>query len=135
MTRSSAARASASTQIPPASRKEPLATLASRVERRVGNVRRALVNGAGKGFASELAASMGWRIERRSRELNGTEKLSIADVAAEIELHLTHGEQEQADAIIAAFIEGLRSSAVPITPGSVIRVFDEGGQLYMRFDR
>jgi len=98
-------------------------------------VRRALASAAGKGFASDLAAAMGWRIERRSRELGGVEKLSLADVVGEIELHLTNGEQEAADSIVAALLEGLRSSAVPITPGSVIRVFDEGGQLFMRFDR
>ena len=135
MTQASARRAPSSTQSSLATRSERLANLASGVGRRVENVRRSLVNGAGRGFASELAATMGWRIERRSRELNGTEKLSLADVTAEIELHLINGEQESADTIIAAFLEGLRSSAVPITPGSVIRVFDDGGQLYMRFDR
>ncbi len=135
MSRSSAAVAAPATQGSLATRKERLATLASRSECRVENVRRALMNAARRGFASDLSAAMGWRIERRSRELGGVEKLSLADVVGEIELHLTNGEQEAADSIIAAFLEGLRSSAVPITPGSVIRVFDEGGQLYMRFDK
>lgn len=124
----------ASTQESLATGKKPVARIADRVESRVGNVRRALVNGAAHGFATELAAEMGWRIERRSRELNSRD-LSLAGVAAEIELHLKRGEQEEADAIIAALVDGLHASAVPITPGSVIRVFDDHGQLYMRFDR
>ena len=135
MTRSSALRRPASTQSSLATRRDRLAGIASRVEPRVENVKRALVNGAGKGFASNLAAAMGWRIERRSREISGVEKLSLADVVAEVELHMSNGEQEEADAILAALTEGLRSSAVPVTPGSVVRVFDEGGQLYMRFER
>lgn len=135
MTASSALTRRESTQESLATRKNPSARLADRVEARVRNVRRALVNGAARGFATSLASEMGWRIERRSRELNGADKLSLAGIAAEIELHLERGEQEEADAIIGALIEGLRSSAVAITPGSVIHVFDEGGQLYMRFGR
>ncbi len=124
-----------STQGSAATRNDRLATLASRVEDRVNGVCRALVNVAGKGFASKLSEVMRWRIERRSRELNGVEKLSLADVVAEIELHLVNDDQDAANAIMAALVDGLCSASVPVTPGSVVRVFDEGGQLYMRFDR
>jgi len=130
-----ASRAASGPESRSASRSELLAKVASRSGVRVENVRRALVRAAGKGFASDLAAAMGWRIERRSRELGGVEKLSLADVVGEIELHLTNGDPAAADSIIAALLEGLRSSTVAITPGSVIRVFDQAGQLFMRFDQ
>lgn len=98
-------------------------------------VRRILVNTASRGFASDLAAAMGWRVERRSRELAGVEKLSLADVVAEIELHKSNGEEAQAEAILAALLDGLsQNTSVAITPGSVIRIFDEQGQLRMRFE-
>ncbi|MDD1677967.1 MAG: hypothetical protein LUO93_02125 [Methanomicrobiales archaeon] len=127
-------RATPSTQGSLATRKLSLATLAGRVDGRVQSVRRCLINGACRGFASDLAAAMSWRIERRSRELSGVEKLSLADVVAEVELHLVNGEQQQADAILAAVTEGFKPSAVPITSGSVIRVFDEHGQLMLRVE-
>lgn len=89
---------------------------------------------APKGFGSRLAGLLGWRVERRSRELSGVEKLSLADVIAEIELHADEGRQEAADAIVAALFEGVKTATVPLHAGSVIRVFDEAGQLVMRFE-
>ena len=123
----------AATQTPTPTRKEQVATLAGRVEERVGNVRRALVNNSSRGFASELATAMGWRIERRSRELSGTEKLSLADVLAEIKLHLIYGEEEQAEAILSALLDDLGVGAMPLKSGSVYHVFDKNGQLFVRF--
>lgn len=117
-----------------ASRADRPATLASRVAGKVESVRLALVMRAPKGFGSRLAGLLGWRVERRSRELSGVEKLSLADVIAEIELHADEGRQEAADAIVAALFEGVKTATVPLHAGSVIRVFDEAGQLVMRFE-
>jgi hypothetical protein len=78
---------------------------------------------------------MGWRIERRSRELSGVEKLSLADVVAEIELHLIDGRQDLVDEIVGVMLDGIRSSSIPVTPGSVFRVFDRNGQLFLRLGK
>lgn len=118
-----------------ATRNSRLASVASRVEARVALVRRALTNQAPKGFAALLAGVMSWRIERRGREISGSEKLSLADVAAEIEIHLAEGRTDAADEIVAALLEGLRVATVPVIAGSVMRVFDRNGQLFLRFER
>lgn len=118
-----------------ATRNPRLASVASRVEGKVESVRRALLNVAPKGFAADLAAIMGWRVERRGRELCGAEKLSLADIAAEIEIHAAQGRQEAVDEIVAALLEGLTAATVPVSAGSVMRVFDRNGQLFLRFER
>jgi hypothetical protein len=95
----------------------------------------ALHNACHYGFAVNLCAAMGWRPERRSRELNGTDGLSVSTVYAEIALHQECGDQLAVDQITAALIGGLKTSSLSITPGSVIRVFEKDGQLCLRFDR
>jgi hypothetical protein len=109
--------------------------LAERVGQKVESVRLALVMRAPKGFAARLATALGWRVERRSRELSGVEKLSLADVIGEIEMHHDEGRPEAADAIVAALFEGVRTATVPLHAGSIIRVFDEAGQLVLRFEQ
>jgi hypothetical protein len=118
-----------------ATRNSRLASVAGRVAERVDAVRRALVARAPKGFAAELASLMEWRVERRGREISGVEKLSLADVAAEIEIHLAYGRQDAVDEIVTALLDGIQSATVAITPGSLIRVFDDHGQLRLRFER
>lgn len=112
-----------------------LAGAASRVEEKVAKLRRLLLTLAPKGFAAEVASIMEWRIERRGRELCGAEKLSLADIAAEIEIHTAHGRQDAVDEIVSALLDGLTAATVPVAAGSVMRVFDRNGQLFLRFER
>lgn len=118
-----------------ATRKAPLATLAERVEIKVAAARLALITAAPKGFATEVAGLMGWRPERRSRELSGVEKLSMATFVAELETHAACGRQDVVDGAVAALLSGLKTSSVTLPSGSLIRVFDHNGQLLMRFEQ
>lgn len=113
----------------------PRQTIRETVSARVERIRMALVSTSEYGFAVNLAATMGWRPERRSRELSGTDGLSVSTVYAEIALHQERGDQIAVDQITAALIGGLKTSSLQITPGSVIRVFEDHGQLTLRFDR
>ena len=58
------------------------------------------------GFNSDIAARMGWRKERVSRELSGVEKLSVELLLAAIEAHARAGRRDMADRIIRSLLVG-----------------------------
>lgn len=98
---------------------------ASRVGARIEAVRALMVNTAPTGFQQKVADLMEWRKERISREKQGTEKLSVELLLAEIELHREQGRDAEADALIAA----LTADQPRRTP--VIRLRD--GQYLLEF--
>jgi hypothetical protein len=130
-----ATRKRSDSQVAPSARRGDTQTVASRVGVRVEGVARAMLNLAPKGIGSEIAAAMGWRIERRGREVAGVEKLSFAAISAEIEVHLAHGRQDAVDLIVAAMLDGLASASVPVTSATTIQFYDRNGQRFLRFDR
>jgi hypothetical protein len=101
------------------------------IERRVENIRALLASEAPRGFGIETASRMGWRKERIYRELSGVEKLSVSLLLAEVELHREHGRADVADRLIGLVTEG-NIGTVPVPAGSVFRVFDRNGQLFLR---
>jgi len=107
--------------------------LRPRVEAKVQALRVILDNAAPRGFATTVNSAMGWRAERRPRELHGVEGMSLDTLIADMELHAAEGRRGALDQIVDALLDGLRAS-VAVTAGSVIRVFDEGGQLRLRFE-
>lgn len=86
-----------------ATRNERSATLCERVHARVDDVRRALVTSAPHGFQVRVAAVMGWRKERPTREKSGVEKLSVELVFAEVAMHEEEGRPDDATRVLAAF--------------------------------
>lgn len=135
MVAASLAAAVPATQFPGATRKERLANLRGWTAAKVTKIRTGLSNLAPRGLATDLAEAMEWRAERRSRELGAVEKLSIEDYIGEIGIHIIDGRQEAVDVLVGALLEGIRTSEIPIEPGSVIRAFGRNGQLFLRFER
>lgn len=116
-------------------RQEGAANFSEFIATKVSTIARLLSNWAPRGFCSRIATLMGWRAERRSREISGVERLSLDTVLAELHVHAQEGRQDAVDQMVAALLEGLRTASVPVRPDSLIELYGIGGQRFLRFTR
>jgi len=92
---------------------------------------RALLRRAPSGFNSRLGRILDSRRERFSRETSDRH-LTFEYLDAAIALHTAEGRLQFAQELIAAAMRGWGVRA--IAAGSVIRVFDENGQMVLRLE-
>jgi len=131
MERASGTAALLQRQSPVASGNKRAATVASPPKQ--DDLRILLGTDAPHGFDVLLAVRMGCRRERFSRE-RSDRHLTFEYLDRAIHAHVEQGRPDLAMKLVSVAIRDWPSTAITLTAGSVLRVFDEGGQLRLRFE-
>lgn len=106
---------------------QPTRNFSRRVNDRVSAIRSILYADSCRGMGAGIADRMGWRRERISRELQGTEKLSLDLFLASLELHREEGRSDVAHRLMAVINSG--QPVLSSNGAVVIRMSD--GQLFL----